>query len=110
MYDGFATRGRQPMAKANAKLAAVRSKRANWRAAALQTRMVPNSKIQADLLLASNTPRPTVASTQSASIGFEDRTNAIFGDLHFSSWFRPKSGSQNLVRYSGVQQTCARTS
>jgi hypothetical protein len=28
MYDGFATLGRQPMAKANVKLAAVRSKRA----------------------------------------------------------------------------------
>jgi len=68
--------------------------------------MVPNSKIQADLLLASSTPRPNGREHAERHDRLEDRTNAIFGDLHFSSWFRPKSGSQNLVRYSGVQQTC----
>jgi hypothetical protein len=91
MYHGFATLGRQPMAKANVKLAAVRSKRANLARSSAADEDGANSKIQADLLLASSTPRPTVASTQSAKIRFEDRTNAIFGDLHFSfcAGFRP---------------------
>jgi hypothetical protein len=66
------------MAKANCKLAAVRSKRANLARGGAADVDGANSKIQTDLLLASSTPRPTVASTQSATIGFEDRTNAIF--------------------------------
>jgi hypothetical protein len=72
MYDGFAALGRQPMAKANVKLAAVRSKRANLARSSAADEDGANSKIQADLLLASSTPRPTVASTQSATIGLED--------------------------------------
>jgi len=45
MYDGFAALGRQPMAKASVKLAAVRSKRANLARSSAADEDGANSKI-----------------------------------------------------------------